>query len=146
MPTRIQDYCVAAGYPVPETQAQIVRTIIDSLAMSYRITVEDLEQASGVTIASIRVVGGGVNNSLLQQATADATGLPVIAGASEATVLGNAAVQLIALGELTSIKDAWQIVSASVNEKTYLPQNADQYAQAAEEFRSLASKVAARVG
>jgi len=146
MPQRIQDYCQAAGYPVPETQAQIVRTIIDSLAMSYRITVEDLELASGITIESVRVVGGGVNNTLLQQATADATGLPVIAGASEATVLGNAAVQLIALGELTSIEDAWRVVSASVNEKTYLPQNADQFAQAAEKFRSLASTVAARTG
>jgi rhamnulokinase len=143
MPQRLQEYCAAAGYPVPETQAQIVRTIIDSLAMSYRITVEDLEQASGISIESVRVVGGGVNNHLLQQATADATGLPVIAGASEATVLGNAAVQLIALGELTSIEDAWRVASSSVHEKTYLPQNADQFAQAAEKFRSLASRVGA---
>jgi rhamnulokinase len=144
MPRRIQDYCEAAGYPVPETQSQIVRTIIDSLAMSYRITVEDLEQATGTKIESVRVVGGGVNNALLQQATADATGLPVIAGAAEATVLGNAAVQLIALGELQNIEDAWSVISRSVDEKTYFPENADRYAQAAHDFRGLASKVAAR--
>jgi sugar (pentulose or hexulose) kinase len=121
-----------------------VRTIIDSLAMSYRITVEDLEQATGTKIESVRVVGGGVNNALLQQATADATGLPVIAGAAEATVLGNAAVQLIALGELQNIEDAWSVISRSVDEKTYFPENADRYAQAAHDFRGLASKVAAR--
>ena len=97
-----------------------------------------------MTIESVRVVGGGVNNSLLQQATADATGLPVIAGASEATVLGNAAVQLIALGELSDIHDAWRVVSASVEEKTYLPQNIDQFQQEETKFRSLSRKVAAR--
>ena len=146
MPQRIQEYCQAAGYPVPETPAQIVRTIIDSLAMSYRITVEDLQVATGMTIESVRVVGGGVNNTLLQQATADATGLPVIAGASEATVLGNAAVQLIALGELNDIHDAWRVVSASVSETTYLPENADQYQQAELKFRSLSREVPAGTG
>jgi sugar (pentulose or hexulose) kinase len=124
--------------------AQIVRTIIDSLAMSYRIAAEDISAASGHTIETIRVVGGGANNTLLQQATADATGLPVITGATEATVLGNVAVQLIALGELSGLDQAWEVISQSVNEKTYLPQNAEHYAQHAEEFRALTLATIAR--
>jgi rhamnulokinase len=145
MPGRIQEYCRAAGYPVPETQAQIVRTIIDSLAMSYRIAAEDLAEASGQKIDSIRVVGGGVNNTLLQQATADATGLPVITGASEATVLGNAVVQLMALGEIDTIEEAWKVVSASVQERTYVPRNSEKYADLGKEFRALSATLAARV-
>jgi rhamnulokinase len=144
MPRRIQEYCQAAGYPVPETMAQIVRTIIDSLAMSYRIAAEDISAASGHIIETIRVVGGGANNTLLQQATADATGLPVITGATEATVLGNVAVQLIALGELSGLDQAWQVISQSVSEKTYLPRNAERYAQHVEEFRALTIATAAR--
>ena len=144
MPGRIKDFCRLAGYPVPETQAQIVRTIIDSLAMSYRLAAEDLAHASGRKIQSIRVVGGGINNTLLQQVTADATGIPVVTGAAEATVLGNAAVQLIALGELSGIEEAWKVMAASVSERTYLPRNAEQYDQAAEEFRSLSAKMAAK--
>jgi rhamnulokinase len=144
MPRRIQEYCHAAGYPVPETMAQIVRTIIDSLAMSYRIAAEDIASASGHNIETIRVVGGGANNSLLQQATADATGLPVITGAAEATVLGNVAVQLIALGELSGLDQAWQVISQSVSEKTYLPQNAEHYSEHAQEFRALTVATAAR--
>lgn len=146
MPTRIQDYCAAAGFPVPQTKAEIVRTIIDSLAMSYRIAAEDLRVASGQPIDSIRVVGGGGNNALLQQATADATGLAVITGATEATVLGNAAVQLISLGEIASLDQAWDVISASTSEQTYTPRNTGAYDDRAEEFRSLQARVLAGRG
>jgi rhamnulokinase len=111
MPRRIQDYCAAAGFPVPQSKAQIVRVVIDSLALSYRIAAEDIQQATGSDISEVRVVGGGVNNTLLQQATADATGLPVIAGAAEATVLGNALIQLISLGEIANLEQGWRVVS-----------------------------------
>jgi len=142
MPRRIQEYCNAAGYPVPQTKAQIVRTIIDSLALSYRIAAEDIREASGIEISKIRVVGGGVNNTLLQQATADATGLPVTIGASEATVLGNAMVQLIALGEIKDLHEGWQVISGTVEEKTYLPHQPERYDEAASAFRHLQSQVA----
>ena len=143
MPSRIQDYCAQAGFPVPQSKGEIVRTIIDSLAMSYRIAAEDLRVASGQAIDSIRVVGGGGNNTLLQQATADAAGIPVITGATEATVLGNAAVQLMALGEIASLEQAWDVISASVSERTYTPRNTEAYDARAEEFRSLQARVLA---
>jgi len=146
MPARIQAYCRDAGLPVPETPAQIVRTIVDSLAMSYRITAEDLRLASGQPIECVRVVGGGVNNALLQQATADATGLSVITGAAEATVLGNAIVQMIALGEFDGLEQAWDAVSRSVEERTYQPNNTQPYDDHAELFRGLAARVRASRG
>jgi rhamnulokinase len=142
MPRRIQEYCAAAGYPVPESKAQIIRTIIDSLALSYRIAAEDIREATGTDITEVRVVGGGVKNTLLQQATADATGLPVIAGATEATVLGNALVQLISLGEIADLNEGWRVVSDTVSEKTYLPHQPDRYTQMASAFRNLQSQVA----
>lgn len=140
MPQRIQDYCRQAGYAVPESPAQIIRTIIDSLAMSYRITAEDLQSVTGQSIDCVRVVGGGINNTLLQQATADATGLPVITGATEATVLGNAIVQLIALGELGSTAEGWDVIQDSIEERTYQPKNHQLYSDKAEEFLQLTKR------
>lgn len=137
MPRRIQGYCAEKGFPVPHTKAQIVRTTIDSLALSYRVALEDLQSATGVKVTEVRVVGGGVNNTLLQQATADATGLPVIAGSTEATVLGNALIQLISLGEIADLQQGWEIVSQSVNEQVYVPQHHDRYAAMVETFRGL---------
>jgi rhamnulokinase len=142
MPRRIQDYCKAAGFPVPQTKAQIVRVVIDSLALSYRIAAEDIQQATGVSVTEVRVVGGGVNNTLLQQATADATGLPVITGSAEATVLGNAMIQLISLGEIASLEQGWEVISQTVSEKTYLPQHPDRYTAMAQAFRNLQATVA----
>lgn len=137
MPRRIQDYCKTAGFPVPETKAQIVRVVIDSLALSYRIAAEDIQLATGVVVKEVRVVGGGVNNTLLQQATADATGRPVITGSAEATVLGNAMVQLISLGEIADLDQGWQVIADTVSEKTYLPEDPDRYTAMAQAFRNL---------
>lgn len=142
MPRRIQEYAKAAGYPVPESKAAIIRTIIDSLALSYRIAAEDIHEATGIAITEVRVVGGGVNNTLLQQATADATGLPVITGATEATVLGNALVQLISLGEIANLEEGWKVISNTVSETTYLPHSPDRYTQMASAFRNLQTQVA----
>lgn len=142
MPRRIQDYCKTAGFPVPETKAQIVRVVIDSLALSYRIAAEDIQLATGVVVKEVRVVGGGVNNTLLQQATADATGLPVITGSAEATVLGNAMVQLISLGEIADLDQGWQVIADTVSEKTYLPEDPDRYTAMAQAFRNLQAKPA----
>lgn len=141
MPRRIQDYCKAAGFPVPQTKAQIVRVVIDSLALSYRIAAEDIQLATGVSVTEVRVVGGGVNNTLLQQATADATGLPVITGSAEATVLGNAMIQLISLGEIADLEQGWQVIAATVSEKTYLPHEPERYTAMAQAFRNLQAAV-----
>jgi rhamnulokinase len=137
MPTRIREHCKTNGMTVPETVGQMVRTIIDSLAVSYRLTLEDIQSLTGVPITSIAVVGGGGENSLLQSATASATGLPVVCWAKEATALGNAAVQLRALGEVESVEQIWDVVAASTETRTYYPRHSDRWTAAAIRLREL---------
>ncbi|PZG02527.1 rhamnulokinase [Micromonospora deserti] len=93
MPARIADACRRAGEPVPATPAATVRCIIDSLALAHRRAVHQAQQLSGRNVDAVHVVGGGARNELLCQLTADACGLPVIAGPVEATALGNILMQ-----------------------------------------------------
>ncbi|MEV4811687.1 rhamnulokinase [Micromonospora avicenniae] len=93
MPARVARACRRAGEPVPATPAATVRCILDSLALAHRRAVRQAQQLSGRHVDSVHVVGGGARNSLLCQLTADACGLPVLAGPVEATALGNVLVQ-----------------------------------------------------
>jgi sugar (pentulose or hexulose) kinase len=98
MPARIVDACRRTGQPVPADRPAIVRCIVDSLADAHRRAVEEAQELSGTEVDVVHVVGGGARNSLLCQLTADACGLPVLAGPVEATALGNVLVQARALG------------------------------------------------
>ncbi|WP_158507219.1 rhamnulokinase family protein [Subtercola sp. Z020] len=146
MPGRIRAYCASRGIRVPATMGEMARTIIDSLALSYRLVMEDIEQLTGVPITSVAVVGGGGQNALLQQATASATGLPVVCWAKEATALGNAAAQLRALGELDSVEQIWEVVSASTQTRSFSPLPSSRWDDAATQLRELERREAARRG
>ena len=98
MPARIRDWLAARGLPVPATPPEIIRCVLDSLALAYRRALTTAQELSGRHADVVHVVGGGARNELLCQLTADATGLPVIAGPTEATALGNVLVQARALG------------------------------------------------
>jgi rhamnulokinase len=98
MPARVQDECRRAGQPVPTTRAEITRCILDSLAAAYRRTVDDAVALSGAPVAAVHLVGGGAQNALLCQLTADACQLPVIAGPVEAAAYGNVLIQARAAG------------------------------------------------
>ncbi|MFI2706875.1 rhamnulokinase family protein, partial [Nocardioides sp. CER28] len=98
MPDRLRALARAAGEPVPESPDEVVRTILDSLALAYRRNVRLACELAGHEIDVVHVVGGGSQNALLCQLTADACGLPVLAGPAEAAALGNALVQARALG------------------------------------------------
>jgi rhamnulokinase len=143
MPGRIRDYCKRHGQPVPESVGEMVRTIIDSLALAYRQTAVDLESITKTPIQSVRVVGGGIQNALLQQATADATGVPVRCGAVEATAVGNALGQLIALGAIGSTGEGWDVVHNSFPEKIYLPLATGIYDDAFGVFQDIQSVTSA---
>jgi rhamnulokinase len=93
MPARIAAACVRAGQPVPTSPAAFVRSIMDSLAVAHRRAVREAQELSGTHVDVVHVVGGGARNGLLCQLTADACGLPVLAGPVEATALGNVLVQ-----------------------------------------------------
>ncbi len=98
MPARIAAFCVRTGQPVPDGPAQTVRCVLDSLALAHWRAVDQLQRLSGQAVEVVHIVGGGARNSLLCQLTADACGLPVLAGPVEATALGNVLVQARALG------------------------------------------------
>jgi rhamnulokinase len=137
MPARVRAYCDRTGSPVPETPGAVARCVVDSLAISYRTTVEDIADVTGTAPPAVHVTGGGARNHLLAQATADATGLPVHCGPVEATALGNAAVQLVALGELADVAEVRAVVAGTTEIRTCSPRPDARWEEAAARLRQL---------
>ena len=120
MPEKVRAWFLSRNLPAPQGIGQIARSIYDSIAECYRVATDGLVKLTGKKSA-MHMIGGGINATLLCRLTADATRLPVYAGPSEATVYGNAAVQLIALGAVKNLKAARKIIKNSVSLKEYLP-------------------------
>jgi rhamnulokinase len=146
MPARIRDFCRRTGQPVPETVGQIARTVIDSLALRYRSTLDSIASVTGVPIEAVYVVGGGSHHDGLAQATADATRLPIHRGPVEATALGNAGAQLIALGELSGMDDLRSVIAASSSLTITEPGPVDLWDRAGERFQNLVTHHSRRIG
>lgn len=121
MPARIREFCRKTDQPAPESVADVMRTIYESLALKYRLVLEQLTHLTGRTIERIHIIGGGSQNALLNQMTADATGRLVVAGPTEATALGNAIVQMIGLGELQDVAQAREILSRTAGTRHFEP-------------------------
>jgi len=124
MPALIASACTAGGQREPASPGELIRSILVSLACKYRLVLEQLQLVSGRRIDVVRVVGGGVRNTLLCQLTADVLGLPVLAGPEEATALGNVLVQGRACGELSSLAEMRELVARSVQVERYEPSDA----------------------
>jgi rhamnulokinase len=137
MPSRIRGLCRQTGQPVPQSRGEIMRCVYESLAMKYRATKEQIESLTGHEYPVLHVVGGGTKDGLLSQFTANATGCRVIAGPIEATALGNIAVQLIALGDLGSLRDARKVIAASYRTQNYGPQIESEWQDAYIRYRTL---------
>ncbi|MCX7018191.1 MAG: rhamnulokinase family protein [bacterium] len=120
----IQEICRETGLTVPETQGALARCSLESMAAKYSRTLREMDKALGRTTSSIHIFGGGAQNQLLCQFTADACGVPVFAGPVEAAILGNFAVQARAFGMMSSLADARQAIRMSSSVKHYAPQNA----------------------
>jgi rhamnulokinase len=120
-PQRIRDWCRQRNQPVPETPGAVVRSVLESLALAYREVLEQVRVVAKRDVSVLHIVGGGAQNHLLNQMTADATGLPVITGPIEATVIGNALVQFITLGEIANLGQARQIIARMPAQKRYEP-------------------------
>jgi rhamnulokinase len=127
MPARIAAFCQRTGQTPPDTASAITRCVLESLALKYRYFLDLLIEVGGQSVDVIHVIGGGSQNDLLCQMTANATHRPVIAGPVEATALGNALVQWMALGEVSSLADARALVRASFDLKTYEPHDTDAW-------------------
>ncbi|GIO40882.1 rhamnulokinase [Paenibacillus apis] len=118
----IQKACEQYGESVPESIGQVARCIFDSLALSYRSYLEELEQLTGESMDILQIVGGGANNKLLCQLTANVLGRDVSAGPTESTALGNLAVQMISSDVLPDIVEAREVISNSFDIKYYKPE------------------------
>jgi rhamnulokinase len=130
MPARIVELTVESGHPLGLEPGAIARCIFESLALKYRRTVEQLERVSGIHIQTVHVVGGGSSNRLLCQMTANACGRPVVAGPIEATAIGNLLVQAMALGLISTLEQARDVVRRSVALQTYEPKSTDEWDRA----------------
>lgn len=119
MDQRVRD-CLAENHqPMPQTRGELIRVILRSLAQKYATLIDQLEQLTNTKIEAIHIFGGGSQNDLLNQMTADASHRPVIAGPVEATAIGNLLVQMISLGKIDSLKEARTIVHNSFECKTF---------------------------
>jgi rhamnulokinase len=134
MPAAIDAFCERTEQPPPKTHGGYVRTILESLAFKYRLVLRNLETLTGRPIESIRVIGGGSKNRLLNQFTADATGKQVLAGPAEATALGNLAIQILATGGASSLHEVRAIVDRSFPPEIFFPLDVDRWTQSAERF------------
>jgi rhamnulokinase len=121
MPTRIREYCEETGQPVPVETATLFRVIFESLALKYDWVVGQLAAATGEDIDRIHIVGGGSQNELLCQMTANASQREVVAGPVEATAIGNIVIQAIASGELADLVEARELIARSFPMQTYQP-------------------------
>ncbi len=122
MPSAIRGWCRATNQEVPDTEGSLIRCALESLALKYRRVLGWLEELSGEKTEVIHIVGGGTQNELLNQFTANATGRPVITGPIEATALGNVLVQARTAGAIGSLKEIRDVVRASSTMKHYEPQ------------------------
>jgi rhamnulokinase len=137
MPTKIEQFCGKSGQKAPADKGQFVRCCLESLALTYRRTIEGLEDILGCRLEVIHIVGGGSQNELLNQMTADACNRPVVAGPIEGTAIGNILVQALATGDIKSLKEARAIVRNSFPVKTYQPRDTAQWDVAYAKFAEL---------
>lgn len=138
MPGKIAEFCTETNQPVPATHGAYVRCIYESLALSYRSVMRRLERLTGKSITRLHIVGGGSQAELLNQFAANALKIPVYAGPTECTALGNILIQAIALGHLPSHEAAREVVRNSFQLKTFTPQDAAEWDAASARFERLA--------
>jgi rhamnulokinase len=141
MPSRMRAFCEKTGQPVPQSNGEVVRCALESLALKYRWILERLEEILGRRLEPIHIVGGGSQNRLLNQFAADATGRVVVTGPVEATAVGNVIVQMMALGQIGSLEEGRRIVRNSFEVATYEPAGGPEWDEAYGRFLAIVEQV-----
>ncbi len=139
MPARIQSFCRETSQLVPETAGSLVRCALESLALEYRWVAERLDELTGRHLDTIHIIGGGAQNALLNQFTADATRRTVVAGPVEATALGNVLVQAMAGGHIASLAEGRSLIRHSLPGQTFEPRTSQAWEAAYERYLRLKS-------
>ncbi|MBR2952687.1 MAG: rhamnulokinase [Clostridia bacterium] len=142
LPGRVRRFCEVTGQYVPQSRGEVMRCIYESLAMKYRMNIQTLSEVTGKKYACINMLGGGIKDTLLCRLTAAATGITVVAGPIEATVMGNVAVQLIALGEIENVKAAREVIKNSIEPMIYEPQDTAAWEAREAAYRKILGKSA----
>ena len=137
MPEAIRTFCLKSGQATPESHGEYIRCIFESLALKYRVTLDSILSVSNQKIGKIHLIGGGANNELLCQYSANAIGLPVIAGPTEATAIGNILLQAKALKVVDSLQEIRLMVENSFETKVFLPEDAEHWESQLGRFRLL---------
>lgn len=140
LPDKIRAYCKSTNQPVPETVGQVVRCIYESLALKYRLALEQISQCTGKKFDVLHLMGGGTKDGFLCELSAQSLGIPVIAGPVEATALGNIILQLIALGEIESIEEGRKIIRDTEKVKVFEEEHTPDWDEAFGRFCEIIKK------
>lgn len=140
LPARIADFCARTGQKAPGTVGETMRCIYESLAMEYRLALEQIRACTGKRYETVHLMGGGARDATLCRMTANSTGCRVVAGPVEATAMGNAAIQLVALGDIPDRKTARAVILNSFSPAVYFPQDAAKWDAAYERYRAVTGK------
>ena len=137
MEQAIKNYCSDHRQPVPQTRGQVVRCIFESLALRYRQVLDNLRTLSPCQVETLHVIGGGSRNDLLNQWTANAIGIPVVAGPSEATAIGNVMIQALTAGTAKDISSMRRLINGSIPLKTFYPEDTEMWDAAYLHFKQM---------
>ncbi|MGN1201916.1 MAG: rhamnulokinase family protein, partial [Eubacterium sp.] len=134
MPEKIQNYCRKTNQPVPQTDGALVRCIYESLAMKYKFAIRQISDNTGKSFDVLHLLGGGTKDGFLCQMTANSLGIPVVAGPTEATALGNILLQLIALGDIKNVDEGRALIRQQESVKEYTPTDIEEWKKAYKKF------------
>lgn len=137
MESAIKDYCKKTNQAIPDTRGELVRCVLESLAMKYRFVMDQLQQCTGRDIKRLFVVGGGSQNKLLNQYISNSLNIPVITGLVEATAIGNIIQQVLTDSQLENWSMAYDIIENSFGFDTYQPENTDKWINKSKELKHL---------
>ncbi|HAS81113.1 MAG TPA: rhamnulokinase [Verrucomicrobia bacterium] len=137
MEAAIVGFCKSTGQPIPAGRGGFMRLVYESLALKYRLVNEQICKTSGTKTNVVHIVGGGSKNVMLNQFTADALGVPVVAGPEEATAVGNLMVQAVGLGLIRTMQDALPIIRQAFPIRDYKPQATGAWDNAYSRFKGL---------
>jgi rhamnulokinase len=137
MPEAIQNYCRKTNQLIPESKGEIARCIYDSLVLKYKYTIKQIESVTGNKIEKLHIIGGGAHNTMMNQLTADAIGVPVFAGPTEATAIGNLMIQAKAIGAVKSLSEIRRVIRNSFDVTEYKSSPKLDWDSAFERFKKL---------
>ncbi len=140
LPDKIRAYCKNTNQPVPETVGQVVRCIYESLALKYRLALEQIAECTGKKFDVLHLMGGGTKDGFLCELASQSLGITVVAGPIEATALGNIVLQLIALGEIESIDEGRKIIAETEKVKTFSQAHTPDWDEAFDRFCNIIKK------